>query len=180
MKLAICTLLGLFIVNSAPDSVPAQEPRPQQNVVRLVWFPRFSPDEKSLLSAHGGWEAQEPGEVRLWNVETGQPEHVIEHPRGVRTVAWSPKGNYFVSGDYGGTLRVFDAMTASLTKEIQPGDMMEGVRISEDETRLVTTHSNGDILIFALPSLQMVSFWRVPDSTRVFGCGIVPISTTPG
>ncbi len=174
MKLALYTLLGLLIVNSAPTSVPAQEPQPPQKVARLVWFPRFSPDGESLLSAHGGWEAQEGGEVRLWNVDTGKAQHVIEHPRGVRTVAWSPKGTYFVSGDFGGTLRLFDAMTESLTKEIQPGNMIEGVRISEDETRLVTTHSNGDILIFALPALQEVHRFAGAHQENIWGMALSP------
>ena len=174
MRLALCTLLGLLLSNSPPASVPAQEPQSQQKVVRLIWFPRFSPDGKSLLSAHGGWEVQEAGEARLWNVETGQAEQVIEHPRGVRTVAWSPKGNYFVSGDFGGTLRLFDAMTASLTKEIQPGDMIEGVRISGDETRLVTTHSNGDIMIFALPTLQEVHRFTRAHQENIWGMALSP------
>ena len=101
---------------------PVQRPGPLKGVrswtietKRHRWYPTIlalSQDGKHI--ATGGYD----GIIRLWNVETGQPEHVIEHPRGVRTIAWSPKGNYFVSGDYGGTLRVFDAMTASLTKEI--------------------------------------------------------------
>ncbi len=174
MRLALCTLLGLFLANYPSASVPAQELQPQQKVVRLVWFPRFSPDGKSLLSAHGGWEVQEAGEVRLWNVETGKAEHVIEHPRGVRTVAWSPTGNFFVSGDFGGTLRLFDAGTAKLTKEIQPGDMIEGVRITENETRLITTHSNGDVLIFALPTLQEVHRFTAAHQENIWGMALSP------
>src|SRR5690242_3880169 len=73
-----------------------------EKLVRLVWFPRFSPDGQWLITAHGGWDKDEGGEARVWDVETGDMKFVIPNERGVRTVAWSPKGTFLAAGNYGG------------------------------------------------------------------------------
>ena len=86
-------LAALTAITFLPGDLWGQEKADEtKKTVRLVWFPRFSPDGKWLASAHGSWDQKEAGEVRLWNAETGKNTFVLEHPRGVRSVAWSPKG----------------------------------------------------------------------------------------
>src|SRR5262245_8793327 len=103
---------------SAGTSARAED-RAEDKVVRLIWFPRFSPDGKWLITAHGSWEGKEGGEVRVWNVETGKPKFVIPVDRGIRTVGWSPKGEFFAAGGYAGVLHVYDAMTGKETSQIK-------------------------------------------------------------
>jgi WD40 repeat protein len=105
-------------------SADGQETQKAGKAVRLVWFPRFSPDGTRLITAHGSWEAEEGGEVRVWEVETGKPKFVIPTDRGVRTVAWAPDGKSFMSGDYGGTIFVYNAETGKQTDQIKlPGNV---------------------------------------------------------
>ena len=52
-----------------------------EKAVRLVWFPRFSPDGKWLITAHGSWDENEGGEVRVWEAETGKPRFVVPTER---------------------------------------------------------------------------------------------------
>lgn len=175
MQRAICTILTfcLFIA-TAFQSIGAQEP--PEKVVRLIWFPRFSYDGKWLLSAHGSWDGKEGGEIRLWDVKTGKPEQVIPQERGIRTVAWSPEAKYFVAGGYGSRVRFFETDTGKKLHEIFIGQSVEGVRISSDETRLVTTHGNGDIRVYELPSRKEMYQFKGAHKGGIWGMAISPNS----
>src|SRR5262245_20421985 len=87
---------------------PADEKKKVEKVVKRIWFPRFSPDGTQVLAAHGGWDKKEGGEARIYATKDGAVQHVFPHPRGVRTVAWSYKGTFFVTGAYGDGIRGFD------------------------------------------------------------------------
>jgi WD40 repeat protein len=119
----------------------------QQKPVTLVWFPDFSPDAKWLVTPHGSWKANEAGEVRVWNVQTGKPKHIIASPRGVRTVVWSPKGTFFASGNYQGDLRLYDPETGEVTLELQTlrGESIEILQISPDEQKAYGSSGSGQI-----------------------------------
>src|SRR5579872_4518277 len=98
-------------------------------VVQRIWFPRFSPDGKSVLAAHGGWDNKEGGEARLFNAKDGEVQKVIKHPRGVRSVAWSYQGTFFVTGDYGGDVRTFDLKSGKQLNKIANRSNAENVRL---------------------------------------------------
>jgi len=152
---SICLLILVLAIPASAQAQEAKDPVPQpEKTVRLVWFPRFSPDGKWLLSAHGSWDAKEAGEVRIWNVKTGEAEQVVKHPRGVRSVAWGPKGRYFATGGYDGTLRFFATEGGKPLHEEALGASIEGVRISSDGDLLVTTHGSGDVRVRQLPPLE--------------------------
>ena len=90
---AVCT--------SAADDEP-------QRPVRFAWFIDFSPAGNWLVAPYGGWDGDEGGEVRVWDVKTGEAKFVIPSSRGVRAAAWSPKGTFFASGNYGGEIRLYE------------------------------------------------------------------------
>jgi WD40 repeat protein len=145
-----------------------------ERTVRLVWFPRFSPDGKWLLSANGSWDAKEGGEARLWNAEDGKLIHVLKHPRGVRSVAWSPKGTFFVTGSYGGAVQFFDPRTGKSQGVLQMGSSVEGVRITQDDKRLVTTHGNGDVRVTELPSRKELHLLKGAHQGGIWGMAVSP------
>ncbi|HEX5106353.1 MAG TPA: hypothetical protein VFV87_21185, partial [Pirellulaceae bacterium] len=97
-SLAFAVVL-IFTLAFLPPLAHAQEAK-KEKLVTLCWFPDFSPDGKWLVTPHGSWKTTEAGEVRVWNVVTGEAKHIIPSPRGVRTVLWSPKGTFFASGNY--------------------------------------------------------------------------------
>jgi WD40 repeat protein len=173
MRFPLRTILG-FVLATVAVSPPVAAEEPADKVVRLIWFPRFSPDGKRLLSAHGSWDAKEAGEIRLLNAATGDEERVIKQPRGIRTVAWSPEGNYFVAGGYGSNLLFFDRATGKPLHDMKLGASVEGVRISADETRLVTTHGSGDIRIFELPSRKQAHQFKGAHKGGIWGMAISP------
>jgi WD40 repeat protein/tetratricopeptide (TPR) repeat protein len=147
-----------------------------EKLVRLIWFPRFSPDGKWLLTAHGSWETSERGEARLFAVQDGAVEHVLKHPRGVRTVAWSSQSTFFVTGGYEGIVRFFDPLTGEQSFELNTGDDVENVRISPADELLITLHGSGDVRVYELPSRNELHHFKGVHQGGIWGMAISPNS----
>jgi WD40 repeat protein len=146
--------------------------------IRLVWFPRFSPDGKWLITAHGGWNQDEGGEVRVWEVETGKPRFTIPVERGVRTVGWSPKNRFFAAGGYGGVVYFFDPETGKSTDELRLPPSIEVLQIAPDDDRLVTAHGNGSVRVSELPSKKELHTWRQIHNGGIWGMRLSPDAKT--
>lgn len=63
----------------------------------------FSPDDRLLATA------SLDGTGRIWDVHTGRPLRVLEHPDGVENVAFSPDGRSVATLDFAGVIRIWDA-----------------------------------------------------------------------
>ena len=127
MKPICLGVLSALTVMAAGATGPAEQQKDDkkvkaddQKLVRRIWFPRFSPDGSLVLAAHGGWEKNQGGEARLLAAKDGAVKHVFPHPRGVRTVAWSPKGTFFVTGGYGFGIRGYDVKGPAV---LRPGNL---------------------------------------------------------
>ncbi|HEY2252564.1 MAG TPA: WD40 repeat domain-containing protein [Planctomycetaceae bacterium] len=156
----------------AADDDPAREP------VSLAWFPRFSPDGKWLITAHGNWEQGKAGEVRVWEAATGKPRFVIPSDRGVRSVGWSPKGKFFASGGYGNVVRLYDSETGKQFDEIKFPGTVEVLQITPDEKRLVTAHGGGAVRVTELASKKRLQSWDQVHAGGIWGAALSPNGKT--
>jgi WD40 repeat protein len=149
--------LTVAALSLAPGALAAghQEIQTAGKPGRLVWFPRFSPDGKWLITAHGSGDENEGGEVRVWEAETGKPKFVIPTERGVRTVAWAPNGKSFVSGDYGGIIKPKLKSTVGGFN-----DMVFGVAISPDGKWLAAVGWDDQIKFLDLSTVQEKWSWH--------------------
>lgn len=125
------------------------------NVVQLTKIAEFkhrgwveavalSPDGRLAASAHQDpretaanfgrvpWEAI-PGEVRLWDADTGKERHVLKgFPSGVRALAFSPDGKTLAATP-GQTLTLWDTATGQLrAKYATPGRFPDRIRFTAD------------------------------------------------
>jgi WD40 repeat protein len=149
---------------------PPTEPK----VVKRIWFPRFSPDGASVLVAHGGWDKKEGGEARLYAAKDGAVQHVFPHPRGVRTVAWSPKGMLFVTGAYGDGIRGFDVKNRKELFHIAAGKSVENVRITSDDKILAVSFGSGDVRLYDLASRKELHQFDVVHEGGIWGMALSP------
>src|SRR5262249_57324266 len=86
------------------DAAKGQELLSLQGHTREVRSVAFSPDGQRILSGSGGNGAQGkplPGEVKVWDAETGQEVLSLKgHTGAVNSVAFSPDGKRLVSGSF--------------------------------------------------------------------------------
>lgn len=179
MQCALRMLLVIVLVHPVLGGLRAEEKAKQakaapEKTVRYIWFPRFSPDGKWLLSAHGSWEGAEGGEARMWDAADGKPKHVVKQPRGIRSVAWFPDSKSFVIGGYGGDLRTFETASGKLLHEVNLGTNIEGVCISSDASRLVATLGSGSVRLFELPSRKEIHVFKSAHKGGIWGMALSP------
>lgn len=168
LTLFFATAASMLLATSAPGDDG------DDKAVRLIWFPRFSPDGKSLLTAHGSWEESEAGEARIFAVTDGEVQRVIKHPRGVRSVAWSSKGEFIVTGDYGGNVRTFNVKTGMELKKITKNSNAENIRLSSDDKTLVVSLGAGNIRIYDLPSYKERTNFLGVHNGGIWGMAMSP------
>jgi WD40 repeat protein len=117
---------------------------------KRIWFPRFSPKGTKLATAHGGWERDTPGAVRVWDVLTGREVQLLATPRGVRSVAWAANGTVIIAGTYGRGFHLFEVASGREIPKQTLDANVEGVLVSPDEKELITSLSNGTIVVWDL------------------------------
>jgi len=171
-RVARFSLIAVVLAASLPVIVASA--RAEDKVVRLIWFPRFSPDGKWLASAHGSWDGQEGGEVRVWDSATGKPKFVIPVDRGIRSVGWGPKGKLLAAGGYAGFLHFYDPDTGKPTGQMKFPASVEVLQISPDEKRIVTAHGNGSVRVTELPSKKELQHWNQVHRGGIWGMRLSP------
>jgi WD40 repeat protein len=180
MKIASLLLAVVLVACATFTTWPACA---EEKPVTLAWFPAFSPDATWLVTPHGSWKPEEGGEVRVWNVETGKAKHVIPSPRGVRTVAWSPKGTFFASGNSQGDLRLYDPETAMILAAGVFGGSVGLADTPDEKSRLAS--GNGQSICGTLVTKAKLSFpactgicgWVGPDG-KTLAAGKTPTSAS--
>lgn len=163
-------LLCGVLVSACALPVSAAEILPKP--VSKAWFPRFSPDGRRVASAHGSWEADAPGEVHVWDAATGDERILIPQPRGVRSVAWSPKGTFLVTGNYGGDINFYEAATGKQLHTMRPGSQTELVLVTPDEKRVVTLHGTGSVILWDATTKKQMHKWNQVHNGGIWGAAL--------
>ena len=112
----------------------------------------FSPDGNIIAS--GG------GNVRLWDVDTGDPIRTLEgRTGGAESVSFSPGGNTIASGNSDGTVRLWDANTGNLIRTLTGHtNIVDSVAFSPDGRTLASGSWDGTVLLWELrPSLSIIA-----------------------
>jgi WD40 repeat protein len=146
----------------------------EEKVVRLIWFPRFSPDGKTLLTAHGHWDRKDGGEARLFDAKEGKVLKTFKEDRGVRSVAWSSKGEFIVTGSYGGEVHTYDVKSGKELNAFPNTNNAENVRLSADDKMLVVSYGSGDLRIYDLPDYKLRMNFKAVHKGGIWGLALSP------
>jgi WD40 repeat protein len=73
----------------------------------------FSPDSRQLATCHGHRlpSGTHEGEIRIWDVTSGELLKTIENQPGTLEVSYSPDGTLLATGNDGGEIRLWDTKT---------------------------------------------------------------------
>jgi WD40 repeat protein/tRNA A-37 threonylcarbamoyl transferase component Bud32 len=115
----------------------------------------FRPSGRELASADGTWfqrgpRAAAPGEIRMWDVDTGQLVRPFAGRTGpVAGLAWAPDGGRLASAGWDGTSLVFDADAgAEVLRLAGHHDWVRAVAYSPDGRLLATAGSDGGLRLW--------------------------------
>lgn len=92
--------------------------------------------------------------VRVWNASSGTiVASLLDDPKGMNRVAFSPSGEYFATGGNDGRVILWDAHSLRPVKEFT--DLKKtviGMVFSADSERLAATHEEGDACVWNVES----------------------------
>jgi len=112
----------------------------------------------------GAWK----GTVKVWDTTTGRVAFThTDHPRPVRSVAFSPDGSRLGSGSVDGTVRVWNATTGQPVHALGAPLSAEALTFSPDGTRLAAILGSGT-----------VQFWDVETGQEMLMLQVYPSAVT--
>lgn len=142
--------------------------------VKRVWFPRFSPDGSTVLTANGGWDKKEGGEARLLATKDGTVQHTFVAPRGVRSVAWAAKGTLVITGGYSDGVRGFDVKDRKELFHLAENQSVDNVRVTPDDKTLIASFGTGDVRLYDLANRKEVYHFGAAHDGGVWGMAVSP------
>jgi WD40 repeat protein len=122
-----------------PEGSPIRRFHGDPNETATVWAVAFSPDGRSLAVGSSVNEGVDEHQLRMWNAETG--DLVWAYQTGfkvnIQSISFHPSGRIFATSSYPTLVRIWDAGSPKLLREISaPGRLLGVVAYSPDGRKL--------------------------------------------
>ena len=113
----------------------------------------FSPDGTKLITA-GGLRDQ-PGQLKIWSAPAGEELRKLRGIQGVRAVVYAPDGKTFVTGDFGGDIKVRDADKGDELRSVHAHDVgVNSLALSADGQSLASAGLDTVVKLWDAKSLK--------------------------
>jgi hypothetical protein len=158
-------LVGLTALGAGPwpwlagaDTPKGEQPQvapapPRAAVDERVWNLAFSPDSKWLVTAGGGSLA--PGQIQIWDMDSGKATVTRHLTQGARSVAWSPDGQVIATGHWNGTIMLRNPFTARVRSTLTGHEKcVNALAFSADSSLLASVSMDGTVRLWDLKTGQ--------------------------
>jgi WD40 repeat protein/serine/threonine protein kinase len=133
----------------------------------------FSPDGRYLAASEFTYRSETATETKIWDLWSGQAACTLRAK--CRRIAFSPDGKSLASGNWDGTVTVWDYLTggAKVTFSKQPPERVEALAYSPDGQRIASAGDYGSLTIWNAASGEVI--WDLHHGTdAVLGVAYSP------
>lgn len=169
MLLAVVSLSALAL-NLATRQAHADDATPVATSIatyeRWVTALAFAPTSNTLVTVGGQSLHYRPGDVKLWDVSTGNLLASLEgHPSNVWSVAISPDGKTLITSGYDGKVMVWNVeeKKAVATLEKHKG-WCRSVALTADGKHFATAGEDGNVIIWQTEGTQELKTIKAHES----------------
>jgi RNA polymerase sigma factor (sigma-70 family) len=129
------------------DSGTADPNRNKRAALGTVWSVAYSPDGRLLATGSGNQDTR--GRLAVWDVATGKARLWLEHPQGVRFVAFSPDGTKVATACWDDVARIYDVPSGKIHAFLQGHNApVNGVAFSPDGRTLASGSLDSAIILW--------------------------------
>ena len=149
--------IGLgFLLGSLQAADPLVPTAKAPEVPCDVWSIAVSPNGK-VVAAGAGWWDQQPGEIGIWDLATGQPLRRYPESRGIGSVIFSPDSKLLISGNWEHHVSIRDWAARQLIADLNvSGGGVVRLAVSPEGQHLLTVTEAQE------PEFQLVQLWELP------------------
>ena len=133
---------------------------------RSVLALAFSPDNTTLATGTGTWaDLAEPGEIRMWNLATGQSGRPLKSRHAVHCLSFLQDPSRFAVSNWNLSTAVLDATTGAFQFEYRGAAPVSSHALLEGGLTLVTVGETADMHFWDLESREKWATLAAPGGT---------------
>lgn len=130
-----------------------------------VFGAAFDPTGRYLASV------AEDASARVWDLESRQLLHVLEHPGDPEALDWSPRGDVVVTGCDDGIARVWSPLSGALLHELtDAAAAVRFLRFDQTGARLLAGAYDATMRVYDCDTWQVVDEYQRPFQWERSGC----------
>ncbi|HVX11023.1 MAG TPA: WD40 repeat domain-containing protein [Pirellulales bacterium] len=165
------------------DAATGQEQGSWQEHRQQIYCASISPDEKWLVTGGGNWTTGDPGELIVWERQTGRVRaRLAGHRLAVWSIVFMPDGERFFSSDSAGAVKVWNVETLAEERTLQHASWIRPLALSPDGGTLAVGRGDGSVRLWdtstwtekgSCEGHTSFTFWLqyAPDGKTLAGCG---------
>ena len=144
-------------------------PLSQMSHKNKVWNIQLDPDSENFVTASAD------GTACVWNFEDGQQRFCVQHEGIINDALFSRDGQFLITGDEKGNLRIWEASTGKLHKEFAFGTRLWDLNTSPDGMWLSIARDDNIVSLFDLTDLEEAPY-NIKRSSKIFTTAFSPDS----